>query len=145
VLGPRALGLRVVVYTAATSPCGRSGGGRQVPRAAVTRLPGGVHMLATGGRRKLGWRAGEPAPRAPYVGARKEPASARESTGGCPVGPSCQRARKNELGRVDEFRNWAELKDFGPKRSSSYSFYFLFLFSFHFPFKFKCLVANFYP
>jgi hypothetical protein len=27
---------------------------RRVPCSAVTRLPGGVHMLATGGRRKLG-------------------------------------------------------------------------------------------
>jgi hypothetical protein len=67
-LGPRALGLRVVVYTTATSPRGRSRGGRRVPRAVVTRLPSGVHMLATGGGRKLGWRAGEPAPRAPRVG-----------------------------------------------------------------------------
>jgi hypothetical protein len=50
----------------------KSGGGRRVPRVTVTRLPGGVHMLATGGGRKLGWRAGEPAPR-PHLSTQGPP------------------------------------------------------------------------
>jgi hypothetical protein len=71
----------------------------------------------------------------PHVSARTEPASVRESTRGWPVGPCCQRARKNELGHTEEFGYWAKLKTLGPGTTVPVLFYFLFLFSFHFPFK----------
>jgi hypothetical protein len=57
----------------------------------VERLPRGPHMLATGGGRKLGWRAREPTPLAPLVGARS------------PL-----------MGRADADRRWARGEGLGP-------------------------------
>jgi hypothetical protein len=63
-------------------------------------------MLATSGGRKLGWRAGEPAPWAPLVGARS------------PL-----------MGRADVDRSWARGEGLGPDAVFPFSFVFIFCFS----------------
>jgi hypothetical protein len=63
-------------------------------------------MLATGGRRKLGWHAGEPAPWTPLVG-----------------------ARSLLMGRTDVDRSWARGEGLGPDAVFPFSFVFIFCFS----------------